>query len=298
MELRTKILGAAITSAILTGGFSANVLADSQINDWGLNLTNVIASQFGSVVNAGLNSLQFSGESYDQLTSLDPSTGAFSFTDTGVYNVTADQNGKALNLGFGLINGTTPQTGELTAVFKASGTGILGQSFTFSGSAGDSLAIYAQAYGIAEYGTTANNSFGAANGVLIAQFSELPGGGGSIQTNGLPTDNGQVTLQYRASYLAPGVWQDSRGNNLPATLTLGFITSNASVDSSNPINPMLVAGLGGASSNSLAIPDLHFYTQNGGQIKLELSTVPVPGAIWLFGTAFAGLIGFMRRKPK
>jgi hypothetical protein len=31
---------------------------------------------------------------------------------------------------------------------------------------------------------------------------------------------------------------------------------------------------------------------------LNVAAVPVPGAIWLFGSAMAGLIGFGRRKNK
>lgn len=37
-------------------------------------------------------------------------------------------------------------------------------------------------------------------------------------------------------------------------------------------------------------------TAKGQQYQLNVSSVPVPAAIWLFGSAIAGLIGFSRRK--
>ncbi len=39
-------------------------------------------------------------------------------------------------------------------------------------------------------------------------------------------------------------------------------------------------------------------TFGNGFYKLTLTAVPVPGAVWLFGSALAGLVGFGRRKSK
>jgi PEP-CTERM motif-containing protein len=37
-------------------------------------------------------------------------------------------------------------------------------------------------------------------------------------------------------------------------------------------------------------------TRNDYQLTISTSTVPVPGAIWLFGSALAGFMGVKRRK--
>ncbi len=34
----------------------------------------------------------------------------------------------------------------------------------------------------------------------------------------------------------------------------------------------------------------------GTFLQAELSAVPIPAAVWLFGTALVGLVGFSRRK--
>jgi hypothetical protein len=37
-------------------------------------------------------------------------------------------------------------------------------------------------------------------------------------------------------------------------------------------------------------------TVEGGQLQLIAAPVPVPGAVWLFGSALAGMVGLRRRK--
>ncbi|WKJ91320.1 hypothetical protein QZJ86_04100 [Methylomonas montana] len=56
---------------------------------------------------------------------------------------------------------------------------------------------------------------------------------------------------------------------------------------------LVVGAHGGASNSALAYTvDTHSYS------TITAAPVPVPGAVWLFGSAIAGLIGFGRRKPQ
>lgn len=67
-------------------------------------------------------------------------------------------------------------------------------------------------------------------------------------------------------------------------------------------------GVAEASIGPLAGKDMQQYTGttfsydfgglpivNGGFIKLNITTVPLPGAIWLFGSGLLALMGFKRR---
>ncbi|MEQ1531843.1 MAG: VPLPA-CTERM sorting domain-containing protein [Methylococcales bacterium] len=80
------------------------------------------------------------------------------------------------------------------------------------------------------------------------------------------------------------------------TTGLAFMKYDASVDSTNSISFTALADqvysiyLGGNGVGS--------WSQNVAGYKLNLSTspVPVPGAVWLFGSALAGVLGLRRRK--
>ena len=66
-------------------------------------------------------------------------------------------------------------------------------------------------------------------------------------------------------------------------LSIGFGTTNSLIEN------LLISGV----TKSLD------YTIEGGQMYLSsmaVSAVPVPAAVWLFGTAMAGLLGFRRRR--
>jgi hypothetical protein len=77
---------------------------------------------------------------------------------------------------------------------------------------------------------------------------------------------------------------------------LTYLTHDATVDSVNGLTFNVVAGqvytviLGGQDFGSVFGPTADY--------KLTLTTVPVPGAVWLFGSAMAGLMGFGRRNKK
>ena len=62
------------------------------------------------------------------------------------------------------------------------------------------------------------------------------------------------------------------------------------------------------AENAIAIPPLTFNTNNYGGVSNTLdlnlnigqpvSNVPVPAAVWLFGSGFIGLIGLRRKSSK
>lgn len=53
-----------------------------------------------------------------------------------------------------------------------------------------------------------------------------------------------------------------------------------------------------AADGTVTVLDNPTNAWNMANYKLSISAVPVPGAVWLFGSAMAGLIGFGRRKSR
>jgi len=112
------------------------------------------------------------------------------------------------------------------------------------------------------------------------------------------------------SYNHHGAW--NAGNN-----SAGITSASRPYTTAGglPISDIVAYSVGGASSSNL---NTISFNAEAGQIysifvggyrngdwgdttdgyKLTVSQVPVPGAVWLFGSAMAGLIGFGRRKSK
>ena len=276
MKIKNTCFKAAMAGAILAStAFATPAFADTQLFNWGLD-----TSSLGGANQTGISQLNFNGDSYITTTAPSGATsGTYSFSETGVYNFTNKNSGTSLAL-----NG-----GELTAVFVGSGSVVLGGNFTFTSGYFDVYyATAAQELANPFGGST--NSYGATTGTEIGAFTVTPGGGGSTDPNGLPSSNGNVTVNFTSNFSPTGytnVWQDSLGINLTNDFTLAFITTNASEDNSAP-DANLAAAL--ATGSPVNQPPSEFLVSENGQFKLA---VPEPTTLALMGI---GLIGASFRK--
>lgn len=267
------LMGVAAAAIAFSSLASATVLTN-----WNLNLGGGAGNTVGEL-------LDVTGASYIDTTATSTSApgSSYTFTNNGVFRINdADSGATNLNLG----------SGQLTAVFSgATGTGTLGGSFAYN--AGGALDIYYNA-GSAPFGSDANNTFEAAVGTKIATFNQVAGGGGTVDANGLPTANGNITAIFKAGNLAPGVWSTSGGTDLNSLLsvTFGYTTVNGSQLA--VINPDLATALSGSSSTVNDAPN-HFFLGNNGQFRLETTAVPEPSSIAILGLGLLG-VGFMFRK--
>jgi len=270
------LAGFAITATVMASSAQAAV-----VDQWTLNLPAVGSSSVQTLT--GLGALGFGGESFVQNTIAGKN---LTFKENGVFNIGQEANGTSI-LDFGQL------TGNYTG---GTGSGTLGGSISFN--AGGTLDIYYNP--TTTYGKTASgkanvgNRYGATDGILIASFTQLAGGGGNINPNGTPEANGQLTLLFQATYLKAGVWQDGSGNDLKQGATLGFVTSNAAQDV-NTINPVLKQVLSGSPTAGNNAPS-QFFVQNGGQLKLETNAVPEPASLAIMGVGLMGLAALRRRK--
>jgi hypothetical protein len=203
--------------------------------------------------------------------------GGTTFTEQAVFS-SATHDGLGATLG---NYGTNAP--ELTAVFTGAGTVAFGSSFTFTSG---TLTMYSDP--LKDYATSSANTYEAANGTQIGQFSLLSGGG-SVDITGVP--NGQITTLLKATSLAPGYWYMPDGTTDLSTmlggsnLVLGFATTNGSA-LQNP-NANLVGALGPQAANVL-------YLSNNGQYRLNV--VPEPATMLLFGIGAAGMAMIRRKK--
>lgn len=257
---------------------ASHTASADQILNFQLNLP-------GGPLDMNLNQIGFNGESYVVNTS--DGAGGFNFTDTGVFNFTTKNGGPVLPLG----------GGQLTMYYHdATGKVIPDGALSFND--GGLLDVYYNP--TATFGSSAANHYGATDGTKIATFTQIAGSSGStVNPDGTPSANGQLSLLFRATSLLAGVWLDSTGAALPENFTMGFVTSNASQDLSAScvvlancsIDPNLVTALGGTIPNNAPA---HFFVNNGGQFKLE--AVPEPGSIALVGLGLAAITVMRRRR--
>lgn len=285
-----KKLGCAAAVTVAMAG-SAN--ADTVMNDW---VFNPAGTGFSNGVTIG-EYLDITGNAFIQL-SAGSSAGSFNFREHAVFAVPYGDNQQT-----GYFNQLNPR-GNITATFEASGTGTFGGAFSFTGG---TIKMYQSD---TNQFTSTNGIYGANVGNLIAEFEVLPGGGGTVDANGSPTNNGQVSVTARAveGGLAAGYFFRGNGNDLSLESVLSFAFTNANTLATprgNLVSEVACEFAGftgpGCGSGSYAnAPGQYFFVGNNGQFKLgeQLAEVPEPGSLALFGIAMLGAGVISRKRAK
>ena len=278
--MRTALASAAVISTL----FSASAFADIALTNW----------QFGGAAPSvtGIYQLNFTGESYITTQAMSNNPAMFNFTDTGIAYIS------------GYNANPVPYSGLMGFTFSAQGTGTYGGSFTFSSG---TTSFY--------YGASANYPTSLASGTYLGSFyvsntgDATTSGGTGLDINAIPTNNSHVTVTHNpATNGTPNgingvgtspvnTWLNGLGVALDPTTTIGYITTNASLDLSyNTGNTLSASQLAmesalGAPANTFNDPaGSHFFVTNGGQFKL--SVVPVPGSLLLMGLGLT-VLGFV-----
>lgn len=292
---RTRLAALMLAGALAPGAASAQVF----LTDWYLNID---GTGFGGAGQIQVSQyLDFVGNSYIQnytdntYTTPLPANSAlntpFAFKDNGVFRITSADNGPA-------FPPSTATNAEMTALYAGgTGTGTLGGPITFN--PGAALDLYAGS--TANYATATGSGvyYGANDGTDIGSFVQTSGSG-LVDVTGVP--NGQLTLVFQATNLAPGYWFDSSGTDLSTLvgsgLLFGFVTTNASyVDTPTTVLvDQLVDGLANASTTYTNTPATDFIVSNNGQFRIETRTVPEPASIALLGIGLLGASLTRKRK--
>lgn len=275
--LKKLALATAVTLAMI-----GSAQAGAVLNNWRFNPVGT-GTATAQVINEYLD---VSGNAFIQLS---PTGGTgFSFTEHAAFNIVqADGNGMLFPLTY---NG-----GNITAVFEAFGTGNFSGAFQFGGG---SITMYQNPTN-GQYSTTAG-MFGADLGTVIANFDVLAGGGGNVNANGSPVNNGQVSVFAQASTpggLTPGYFFRGNGVDLSAEDILSFAFTNANTvgkPTTNMVGEIACEYAGYCAADAGTNTNGHFFVSNNGQFKL--AEVPEPGSLALFGIAILGAGAFSRKR--
>ncbi|MGJ9419555.1 flocculation-associated PEP-CTERM protein PepA [Massilia sp. CMS3.1] len=279
-----KKLGCAAAVALAAG----TIQAAPVMNNWTFN-------PIGGGLAAGQTikeSLDVNGTGFIQI----KPTGAtsFSFTEYAAFNIAqADANGKLFPVNY--------RGGNIYATLEAFGTGTFNGAFTFSGG---TIRMYQDPINNRYAGT--DGMFGADLGTLIGTFGVQAGGGGLVDANGSPTNNGQVSIhaQAQAGALKAGYFFTDGGVDMSTVDMTAFAFTNANTigaPGANAIKELACqfAGFSGPGcapkSRYANVPGKYFFVGNSGQFKF--ADVPEPGSVALFGIALFG-IGALRRRVK
>jgi hypothetical protein len=301
MKTQKKLLGVIIIALTLGGAYSQTASAQIPILGWDLNTTNAGGTKTSvtyipTFVSANaVNTLGLNGESFVTISAA-PSSGPFTFTDYGVYNFTTYNAGPVLELG----------GGQLTAVLRNGAgylTGASGTftSFSFTGGLVDFYYNTGHTFGI-----TSLNDYGASVGQLIAEFG-VQGGGGTVDSAGVPTNNTVITVDTLAQAIngigspstPASVWTLPPSINL--TTLLGYITTNAHLDLAytSPASTLLSQAMTGSSApfHNTFGPGGSFLVTNAGQLTLD-APIPEPELLVLMGLGMLALGYSKKRKAR
>lgn len=276
-----KLLKKLASATALTFAAAASAHAGTVINNWQLNPSGT--GQAGAITVE--ESLTVAGTSFIALNSTDGST--FSFNEYAAFNVVGKDNGLPTGTNYGL-----------TAIFRATGTGVFSGAFTFTSG---TITLYSSP--TQTFGSTAG-IYGADQGTAIANFTVMAGGGGLVDGSGNPTGNGVVSVFAEAltpGGLLPGYFFNSAGLDLSGTDVLSFAFTNSNgtgLPSTTAIKEIACdfggyTGPGCSGGTYANVPGQYILGGNAGQFKL--AEVPEPGSLALFGIAMLGA-GVISRK--
>jgi hypothetical protein len=281
-----KFLKKMACAAAVAMSFAGAAQAEQVLTNW---VFNPIGGGFstGTVVN---ENIAVTGNAFIELSRATPTSTSFTFEEHAVFFLPYADSGPN-------FFSTNYAGGNITATFQATGTGNLGGSFTF---ASGSIRIYQNPTN-GQFGTTAG-TFGADLGNLIAEFNVLPGGGGNVNPNGSPVNNGQVSVFAQASTpggLQPGYFFRSNGDDLSNEDIMAFAFTNANTNATptaTMVSEIACEFAGYCGPNASDATQGRFFVNNNGQFKL--AEVPEPGSLALFGIAMLGAGVVSRKRAK